>query len=143
MKNPLRKRLLRELKSEFGKYMVIFLLLVGSIGFVSGFLVADGSMIAAYEESFEKYNIEDGNFLLEEKLENGSTLRVFRQRDQVNRVCLMDGELPEQSGEIAIDRMYGENNGIEIGAVLRGKRIPGNIIRSPRVKRKKKKCRKS
>ena len=67
MKNPLRKRLLRELKSEIGKYLVIFLLLMATIGFVSGFLVADGSMIKAYNESFEKYNIEDGNFRLAKK----------------------------------------------------------------------------
>ncbi len=31
----------RELKTEFGKYLVIFLLLVATIGLVSGFLVAD------------------------------------------------------------------------------------------------------
>ena len=54
MKNPLRKRLPRELKTEFGKYLVIFLLLVATIGLVSGFLVADGSMIIAYNEGFEK-----------------------------------------------------------------------------------------
>ena len=60
MKNPLRKRIPRELKSEIGKYLVIFLLMLGTIGMVSGFLVADGSMIKAYNESFEKYNIEDG-----------------------------------------------------------------------------------
>ena len=63
MKNPLRKRLPRELKTEFGKYLVIFLLLVATIGLVSGFLVADGSMIIAYNEGFEKYNVENGNFL--------------------------------------------------------------------------------
>ena len=62
MKNPLRKRLIRELKSEVGKYFVIFLLLMTTIGFVSGFLVADGSMITAYNESFTKYNIENGHF---------------------------------------------------------------------------------
>ena len=45
MKSPLRKRLPRELKSEFGKYLVIFLLLIISIGFVSGFLVADPRII--------------------------------------------------------------------------------------------------
>ena len=59
MKNPLRKRIPRELKGEIGKYLVIFLLMLGTIGMVSGFLVADGSMIKAYNESFEKYNIED------------------------------------------------------------------------------------
>ena len=67
MKNPLRKRLPRELKTEFGKYLVIFLLLVATIGLVSGFLVADGSMIIAYNEGFEKYNVENGNFLLEKR----------------------------------------------------------------------------
>ena len=63
MKNPLRKRLLRELRQEMGKYLVVFILMVATIGFVSGFLVADGSMLTAYDNSFEKYNIEDGNFI--------------------------------------------------------------------------------
>ena len=53
MKNPLRKRIPRELKGEFGKYLVVFLLMVLTIGFVSGFLVADGSMLKAYNESFD------------------------------------------------------------------------------------------
>ncbi len=67
MKNPLNKRLSRELKSEFGKYLVLFIFLAGMIALVSGFLVADGSMLKAYEQSFEKYNIEDGNFELDEE----------------------------------------------------------------------------
>ena len=140
MKNPLRKRLLRELKSEIGKYLVIFLLLAGTISLVSGFLVADGSMIIAYNEGFEKYNIEDGNFRLgeksnkaqlktiqelgvtvydlfyaEEALTNGSTLRIYPNRDQVDLVCLMDGARPTGTDEIAIDRMYADNNGLTIG----------------------------
>ena len=49
MKNPLNKRLPREFRKDFGKYLVIFLLLVITIGFVSGFLVADGSLNALYE----------------------------------------------------------------------------------------------
>ena len=61
MKNPLRKRLPRELKGELGKYLVVFILMVLTIGMVSGFLVADGSMIVAYNDGFDKYNIENGN----------------------------------------------------------------------------------
>ena len=49
MKSPLRKRIPRELKGEIGKYLVVFILMVATIGMVSGFLVADGSMIQAYE----------------------------------------------------------------------------------------------
>lgn len=140
MKNPLRKRLLRELKSEIGKYLVIFLLLAGTISLVSGFLVADGSMIIAYNEGFEKYNIEDGHFRLgekankaqlkairelgvtlydlfyaEEALTNGSTLRIYAERNEVDGVCLMNGEWPTTTEEIAIDRMYADNNSLSIG----------------------------
>ena len=68
MKNPLRKRLPRELKGELGKYLVVFILMVASIGFVSGFLVADNSMLIAYNEGFEKHNIEDGNFRTAEQV---------------------------------------------------------------------------
>lgn len=147
MKNPLRKRLPRELKSELGKYLVILILLIASIGFVSGFLVADGSMIKAYNESFEKYNVEDGNFrtqkalnraqtknitgygvaldemfYVEQKLESGSTLRIFKIRENMNRACLMDGALPEKPGEIAVDRMYADNNKLKVGDTTKSSR---------------------
>ena len=57
MKSPLRKRIPRELRAEFGKYLVVLILMISTIGFVSGFLVADGSMIQAYNEGFEKTGI--------------------------------------------------------------------------------------
>ena len=67
MKNPLNRRLPRELRQEVGKYLVIFLFMTLTIGIVSGFLVAGNSMIAAYQESFEKYQIEDGHFVLDQQ----------------------------------------------------------------------------
>lgn len=67
-KNPLNGRVWRELREDLGKYLVIFFLMIFSIGLVSGFLVADNSMLIAYREGFEKYNIEDGNFTSERKL---------------------------------------------------------------------------
>ena len=143
MKNPLRKRLLRELKDEFGKYLVIFLLMMGSIGMISGFEVAAGSMSTAYDNSFADYNIEDGNFRLDkaanaaqrkamnalgitvydnfystQELTNGSHLRIFQNRTEVNLVCLMEGALPQAADEIAIDRMYADNNGLSVGDTL-------------------------
>ena len=57
MRNPLNKRLPRELKSEIGKYIVLFIFLAGMISIVSGFIVAASSMSKAYDESFDKYNI--------------------------------------------------------------------------------------
>lgn len=143
MKSPLRKRIPRELRAEFGKYLVVLILMISTIGFVSGFLVADGSMIQAYNEGFEKYNIEGGNFrvkkeltssqkkdisahnvtlyenfYIEQAVDNGSTMRFFKNRKDVNKVCLMKGTLPATSDEIAIDRMYADNNHISVGDVL-------------------------
>ena len=144
MKNPLNRRLLRELKGEFGKYLVILILLIATIGFVSGFLVADGSMLTAYNESFVKYNIEDGHFTVvkqmnkaqkkniealgiriydlfyveEPLMSNESTLRIFADRKDVDKVCLMEGSMPEKTDEIAIDRMYADNNSLKVGDVI-------------------------
>ena len=143
MKSPLKKRIPRELRAEFGKYLVVLILMISTIGFVSGFLVADGSMIQAYNEGFEKYNIEDGNFrvkkeltssqkkdisahnvtlhenfYIEQAVDNGSTMRFFKNRKDVNKVCLMKGKLPTTIDEIAIDRMYADNNHISVGDVL-------------------------
>ena len=142
MRNPLHKRFPRDLRDEIGKYLVIFLFLLGMISAASGFLVASGSMATAYDESFEKYNIEDGNFelaaeaepeLLEELEQEGevklypnwyveeetkeveSTLRIFKDRTDVDLVCLMKGKMPEKANEIAIDRMYADNNELAVG----------------------------
>ena len=144
-KNPLNRRFLRQLKNDAGKYLTIFLLLTLSISFVSGFLVADNSMIITYDESFEKYNIEDGHFRVSSRLnrgqekriqaqgvsicklfygdeafDNGSTLRIFANRDAVNLVCVMDGRFPETADEIIIDRMYADNNHIRTGDTMQG-----------------------
>ena len=79
--NPLRKRYLRELRGDFGKYLVIFILLVFTIGLISGFLVADGSMIIAYNESFAKFNMEDGNFRTDEEISKSN------RRDTGSSLC--------------------------------------------------------
>ena len=152
MKNPLNRRIVREIRGDFGKYLVIFFLLLLSIAEISGFLVADGSMIAAYHESFEKYNIEDGHFrtkkalnraqekyisengvrldemyYVDEALKSGSTLRIFKIRDDMNRACLMAGEMPSHPGEIVIDRMYADNNHLHIGDVIESDRYRWTI----------------
>ena len=58
------------------------------------------------------------NFYLEEPLDNGSTMRIFKNREEINKICLMDGELPARRGEMAIDRMYADNNGLSVGDTL-------------------------
>lgn len=143
MKNPLLKRLPRELKQDIGKYIAIFLFLTATIGFISGFLVADGSMKSTYDGSFEKYKIEDGhfelaakadaglinkleaenvtiyeNFYIEKTVRGDKSLRIFKNRTDVNLVCVMKGALPTADNEIAIDRLYAENSNVSIGDAI-------------------------
>lgn len=149
MKNPLCRRIPKELKDDFGKYIVIFLFMVITTGMVSGFLVAGESMKQTYDQSFDKYNVEDGHFALNSeatddmkkaiedegvtlydmpyydldmsiKKSDGEsrTLRIFEVRHEVNRMCTMKGSLPDRDDELAIDRMFAENNDIEIGDEL-------------------------
>lgn len=153
MRNPLNKRFLRELKGELAKYIVIFVFMTAVIGLISGFLIADGSMYDTYNKSFEKYNIEDGNFELYSKADESvidklekenvtiyenfykeeivvrhnnikndedsqSTLRFYVNREEIDKVDLMEGSLPEDINEIAIDRMYAVNNDIKVQDTL-------------------------
>lgn len=65
IKNPLTKRIPRELRDDWKKYLVVSLFLILTIGFVSGMYVANGSMMKAADESVAKYKLEDGHFELE------------------------------------------------------------------------------
>lgn len=152
-KNPLMKRIPRELKKDLGKYIVLFLFLALTIGFVSGFLVADGSMIKTYNDSFSKYNIENGHFITSLKLtdkaieniededvklcelfykdkqtDNERTIRIYKIREQMNLADVMEGRLPEKEGEIVIDRLFAENNALDVGdpMIIEGKQL--NIV---------------
>ena len=89
MKNPLSRRLLRELRQDIGKYIALFLFLTLTTGFISGFLVADGSMVRAYDASFEKYDIESGHFILEDKLPDGTRAKLEAAGVSVHELLLM------------------------------------------------------
>lgn len=142
MRNPLNKRIPKELKQDFGKYLVIFLFLIMLIGLISGFLVADNSVTVAYNESFEKYNVEDGHMSFDQSLDKDmikeiedkaditmyelpyfeetikgtkKTIRVYGERKELNKVCLMSGALPAKDNEIALDRLFAQNNKIAVG----------------------------
>ena len=147
MKNPLNKRLLRELRTEFGKYAVIFLFMVMTIGLESGDLVASDSMITTCNQRYEKYHVENGHFHLKQKMKDKAiekiekddvsvypdfyversykgkdkkekTLRIYESRDEINQLCIMDGSLPEKDNEIVIDRMFADNNKTKTGDVI-------------------------
>ena len=67
IKNPLIRRIPRELLGDWKKYLVVALFLILTIGFVSGMYVANESMLVAANEGVTKYKLEDGHFELDKK----------------------------------------------------------------------------
>lgn len=83
IKNPLIKRIPRELKGEWKKYLVVSLFLILTIGFVSGMYVANGSMLQAADEGITRYQLEDGHFELKSKADESllSDIAVGKKAD--------------------------------------------------------------
>ena len=148
MKNPLNTRIFRQLRANVMIYTALFVMLTVVIGFISGLFVANGSMEAAAANAFTDYNIENGHFELEDEIGDlrekintegitvydqyykelsedigndgteDAVVRVFTVRDEVNRASLMDGRMPQEKGEIVIDRMHADNIGIKTGDTI-------------------------
>ena len=78
IKNPLIKRIPKEIIGDWKKYLVVFLFLVLTIGFVSGMYVANDSMLTSADEGVSKYKQEDGHFELRIRL-TASLLRLSSQ----------------------------------------------------------------
>ena len=88
-----------------------------------------------YDDAKEKYELDDKDFKAnpvtvyenffrneDEDYNNDGTLdgtiRVFPQTDYINQACILDGRLPENENEIAIDRMHADNVGIKVGDTI-------------------------
>lgn len=65
--NPLAKRVWKDLRRDWRRYLMIWLMLVVTIGFVSGMYVANNSMLKTLEKNNSELLLEDGHFRLSAK----------------------------------------------------------------------------
>ena len=70
VRNPLIKRIPKELIGDWKKYLVVFLFLVLTIGFVSGMYVANESMLQSAADGVNEYKQEDGHFELKKQADD-------------------------------------------------------------------------
>ena len=141
MKNPMNKRLVRELKADLAKYLVIFLFIAMVVSVVSSFLVANSGVNEAYTGMLENNKVEDGHIsfnvvpddaflssiekkaglkffradFFEENLNGKGTLRVYYINDNVNIPEVTSGRLPEKDNEIALDNLHSLHMEIKTG----------------------------
>ncbi len=139
MRNPLNKRLLRELYKNKGKYISIVLLLSLSIGFISGFFLVQRSVKYTYDNSHIIGNVEDGQIELTKEIDSDDNkifeknnvrvaknycvnlkddeklYRIYANREKINIASIFEGELPTKENEIMIERIYAVNNNLTVG----------------------------
>lgn len=135
MRNPLNKSLKKEFRNNIARYLSISIVMILMIAVVSGFLsvvysakdllytnqeeclVEDGQISFSQELNQETWDLLKKeplkiyeNFYSEQNLENYTTLRIYKNRQNINIVTVYEGRLPVSSNEIALDRLFAEKN---------------------------------
>lgn len=126
-KNPLTRRIPRELIGDWPKYLVVGLFLILTIGAVSGMYVANGSMMKAADESVEKYKREDGHFELNDKPDDEmiSALEEGKKQDVPVRLYenFYRNEEEDNDNDGTSDgtiRVYTKTDDINLACLLKG-----------------------
>lgn len=145
MRNPLMKRVPRQIKENFGKYLGMFLILVCTILIGSSFLaVLEGANYTLKKVETDN-KIEHGQFETVQKItehtwdyfhdrniklvenfyetvndfDGEAKLLIFNERVDMNIPSVFEGELPQKEGEIAMDRLFAVKHGLKVGDCVR------------------------
>ena len=140
MNKVLNKRILRDLKANFARYLALLLMIIAGMFIIIAGVGAAETIITGTNELVTKNKVEDGQFsvfipLTEEqeneltdsgvtiekmfsadmKMSDGSTLRLMKVREKINLIHLDNGVLPAQNDEAVIEKRYSEEHEISIG----------------------------
>ena len=121
MKNPLIKRIPKELASDWHKYLVIVLFMVVMIGVISGMYVGHDSMLEAIAKGREELNIEDGSFELSRQASPELLAAIAGgQRAELRRYMIDKGlEEADEEVEAALEKGLDETVRAGIGQAVR------------------------
>ena len=141
MRNPLYKRVPRDLKKNFIRYLGMVLILVCTICIGSSFqstlngataylenirednLQEDGFFEVAEEitpdmkSALKEHglDVEENFYVTEHEYDESTKILLFNERKNIDIPTVFEGELPEKADEIAIDHVFARNREINIG----------------------------
>lgn len=138
----LNRRILRDLKQNFVRYFAVFVVIAISMYVVVGMAGSADTVMDGVRKHAEANAVEDGQFtvfvplndeeaqsvvdlgvIIEEHFYvdfsvNDSTLRVFENRETVDKLELDEGRCASADNEIALEKHYCRANGIELGDII-------------------------
>ncbi|EKQ58069.1 MULTISPECIES: FtsX-like permease family protein [unclassified Clostridium] len=139
----LNKRILREFRENIGKYLGLIILVLISSMLIVGFSDSTDCIIATGEKAALENNLEDGefyvssplnsmtlekirelgvnieeNFYVDYKLYENQTIRIFKDRKNINRISITQGNKISETNQIIIDEHFGEVNNFKLSSNL-------------------------
>lgn len=143
MQKVLRKRIWRDFKSNLPRYLALSLLIILAMYLVVSLVGAAETIIRGSENADSRQCVEDGDFSLfvpmkDEEMEDleadgvtiepqfymdyeideDHTLRIFANRDEINKINLVKGTLAKKGNELVVERQFAEKNDISAGDVI-------------------------
>lgn len=140
MEKILGKRIKRDFRENYFRYLALSLMIILAMYLIVSLVGAAETIMQGTEKSAQEHHLEDGEFTLfvpltpkeEESLtkqgitlekmfyldyrqEDGSTLRVSKNRQQINLIALDEGELPEHSKEVVLEKRYCTEHNLRVG----------------------------
>lgn len=140
MQKILSKRVLRDLRANFFRYLALFLLIVMGMFLVVALIGAAETVMQGVTKAYEENLGEDGQFgtfvpLTEEEINQiiskgvtleanfnmdyqvgDTTVRVMKVREKVDLFDLTEGRLIEKDGEILLEQHYAAACGYSLGS---------------------------
>ncbi len=139
MNRVLKKRIFRDIKENFRRWLALFLMIVMGMYIVIAVVGAAENIITGCLKLADKNRVEDGEFsvflpldieqenslrdmgiTLERKfsaditLDDNSVLRLMKNRADINLVVLDNGRLAEKNGEIVLEKRYCEEHNYSV-----------------------------
>ena len=143
MQKVLRKRLLRDLRTNWKRYLALTFLIVLCMYIIISIIASAEVVLTGTERRKALNMVEDGAFSVFlpltdneiEKLEkdgntiepefstdilmnDGSTLRMMKNREKIDRIQLEEGKLADKNGELVIERRYSEEHDLHMNDVI-------------------------
>lgn len=140
MNRVLRKRLPRDLMAGWGRYLALILVIAMGIYLVIGIVGSAETVLHGTADKRSVFNTQDGFFtvflpLTDDDMkmltEDGTTiqaefytdltvdkdtkLRMFKNREDMDKLILDEGRLAEADGECVIEKRYADENGLKTG----------------------------
>ena len=142
MQRVLRKRVLRDLKTNFFRYFALGLMIAMGIFLVVTIVGSGETLTKGTEDMAEETNLEDGEFEVfvplakkdkDEIKEMGieieehffydlqmdnmdkCTVRIFKVRDKIDKIHYIDGKEPSDKKEVVLEKRFSEEHELHVG----------------------------